>query len=160
MPGKKKRLEDAYRFPGFRPSRWVRGVFGDSQVRIMVLEREQKNGLRRLRSRAQYILRPQNTARTRSFLRGYARVSRRGVPASGVPELWPCEAGEAELDRRQSVVHQTVCLLCGAAMPGVDAERRSHGTAPGLADSQEPGDAIHARAAPPRGNARTVGDWD
>ena len=45
MPGKKKRLEDAYRFPGFRPSRWVRGVFGDSQVRIMVLEREQKKRL-------------------------------------------------------------------------------------------------------------------
>src|SRR6266700_2595009 len=42
MPGKKKRLEDAYRFPGFRPSRWVCGVFGDPQVRIMVLEREQK----------------------------------------------------------------------------------------------------------------------
>src|ERR1700723_2635557 len=45
MPGEKKRLEDAYRFPGFRPSRWVRGVFGDSQVRIMVLEREQKKRL-------------------------------------------------------------------------------------------------------------------
>jgi hypothetical protein len=42
MPGKKKRLEDAYRFPGFRPSGWVCGVFGDPQVRIMVLEREQK----------------------------------------------------------------------------------------------------------------------
>jgi hypothetical protein len=42
MPGKKKRLEDAYRFPGFRSSRWVYGVFGDPQVRIMVLEREQK----------------------------------------------------------------------------------------------------------------------
>jgi hypothetical protein len=42
MPGKKRRLEDAYRFPGFRPSRWVWGVFGDPQVRIMVLEREQK----------------------------------------------------------------------------------------------------------------------
>jgi hypothetical protein len=42
MPGKKKRLEDTYRFPGFRPSRWVCGVFGDPQVRIMVLEREQK----------------------------------------------------------------------------------------------------------------------
>src|SRR6202042_2291187 len=119
-----------------------------------------KNGVRRLRSRAQYILRPQDTARTRSFLRGYARVSRGGVPASGVPQLWSCETGEAELDRGQSAVHQTVCLLCGATMPGVDAERRSQGTAPGLADGQEPGDAIHARTAPPRGNARTVGDWD
>jgi hypothetical protein len=45
MPGKKKSLEDAYRFPGFRPSRWVFGVFGDPQVRIMVLEREQKKQL-------------------------------------------------------------------------------------------------------------------
>jgi hypothetical protein len=45
MPGKKKRLDDAYRFPGFRPSRWVCGVFGDPQVRIMVLEREQKKQL-------------------------------------------------------------------------------------------------------------------
>ena len=45
MPGKKRRLEDAYRFPGFRPSRWVVGVFGDPQVRIMVLEREQKKPL-------------------------------------------------------------------------------------------------------------------
>src|SRR5271155_46371 len=76
-----------------------------------------KNGLRRLRSRAQDILRPQETARAGSFLRGYTRVSRCGVPASGVPPLWSCEAGEADLDRRQSVVHQTVCVLCGAAMP-------------------------------------------
>ena len=119
-----------------------------------------KNGLRRLRSRAQDILRPQDTARARSFLRGYARVSRCGVPASGVPPLWSCEAGEADLDRRQSAIHQTVCLLCGAAMPGVDAERRSQGTALGLADGQDSGDAIHARATPARGNARTVGDWD
>src|SRR5271156_454078 len=92
--------------------------------------------------------------------RVYLEVEFRGVPASGVPQLWSCEAGEAELDRRQSVIHQTVCLLCGEAMPGVDAERRSQGTAPGLADGQEPGDATHARATPSRGNARTVGDWD
>jgi len=41
----KKRLEDAYRFAGFRPSRWVRGVFGDPKARIMVLEREEKKQL-------------------------------------------------------------------------------------------------------------------
>src|ERR1017187_587304 len=160
MPGKKKRLEDAYRFPGFRPSRWVRGVFGDPQARIMLLERRQKNSLRRLRSRAQDILRPQDTARARSLMRGYASVSRGGVAASGVPELRSGEAGEADLDRRQSAVHQTLCLLCRAAMPGVDAERRIQGTALGLADGQEPGDTVHARATPPCGNAGTVGDWD
>src|ERR1700683_2452509 len=119
-----------------------------------------KNSLRRLRSRAQDILRPQETTGTRSFLRGYARVSRCGVPASGVPPVGSWEAGERAVDWRQSAVHQTICLLCGAAMPGIVAERRSQGTAPGLADGQEPGDAIHARATPSRGNARTVGDWD
>src|SRR5436853_5547282 len=119
-----------------------------------------KNCLRRLRSRAPDFLRSQETASTRSFLRGYARVSRCGVPASGVPQFWACEAGQAALERRQSAVHQTVRLLCGAAMPGVDAKRRSQGIALGLADGQGPGDAIHARATPPRGNARTAGDWD
>ena len=157
---RKKRLEDAYRFPGFKPSRWVRGVFGDPQARIMVLERKQKNGLRRLRSRAQDILRPQDTTSARSLMWGYARLSRGGVPASGVSQLWSCEAGESGLDRGKSAVHQTVCLLCGAALPGVDAERRSQGTALRLADGQDSGDAIHARATPARGKARTVGDWD
>ena len=42
MSEKKKGLEYAYRFPGFRPSRWVRGVFGDPKARIVLLEREQK----------------------------------------------------------------------------------------------------------------------
>jgi hypothetical protein len=40
-----KRLEDAYRFPGFRPSRWVHGVFGDPKARVMVLERVEKKQL-------------------------------------------------------------------------------------------------------------------
>src|ERR1039458_2423896 len=63
-----------------------------------------KNSLRRLRSRAQDILRPQETAGTRSFLRGYARVSRCGVRGSGVPPMWSCEAGEAALACRQSAI--------------------------------------------------------
>src|SRR5437868_9237977 len=103
-----------------------------------------KNSVRRLRSRAPDILRPQDTTRARSLMRGYASLCRGGVPASGVPELWSCEAGEVGLDRRQSAVHQTVCLLCGAALPSVDAERRSQGTPLRLADGQDVGDAIHA----------------
>jgi hypothetical protein len=41
----KKRLEDACGFAGFRPSRWVRGVFGDPKARIMGLEREEEEQL-------------------------------------------------------------------------------------------------------------------
>ena len=32
--GKKRRLEDQYRFPGFRPDPTVRGIFGDPKARI------------------------------------------------------------------------------------------------------------------------------
>ena len=34
---KRRRLQDAYRFPGFQPLATVRGVFGDPQVRIVQL---------------------------------------------------------------------------------------------------------------------------
>jgi len=37
-----KRLEDAYRFPGFRPLRTLKGVFGDPWVRVVVLRRQRK----------------------------------------------------------------------------------------------------------------------
>ena len=39
---KRRRLQDAYRFPGFQPLATVRGVFGDPQVRIVQLVRRRK----------------------------------------------------------------------------------------------------------------------
>jgi hypothetical protein len=39
---KSKKLEDAYRFPGFRPLPTIRGVFGDSSARIITLIRRGK----------------------------------------------------------------------------------------------------------------------
>lgn len=39
---KDKRLWDVYAFPGFSPSETVKGVFGDSQARIIALQREGK----------------------------------------------------------------------------------------------------------------------
>jgi hypothetical protein len=37
-----KHLTDAYAFPGFRPLRKVRGLFGDPVVRIVTLKRRGK----------------------------------------------------------------------------------------------------------------------
>ena len=37
-----KHLTDAYAFPGFRPLRKVRGLFGDHVVRIITLRRRRK----------------------------------------------------------------------------------------------------------------------
>ena len=39
---KRKRLLDAYRFPGFRPLETVRGVFGDHKARVITLVRRSK----------------------------------------------------------------------------------------------------------------------
>ena len=41
MP-KQRRLQDAYRFPGFQPLARVRGVFGDPKLRIVQLVRRRK----------------------------------------------------------------------------------------------------------------------
>lgn len=40
--GKRKRLLDAYRFPGFRPHEMVKGVFGDHTARVITLLRRSK----------------------------------------------------------------------------------------------------------------------
>lgn len=39
---KRKRLLDAYRFPGFRPLETVRGIFGDHKARVVTLVRRSK----------------------------------------------------------------------------------------------------------------------
>jgi hypothetical protein len=39
---KKKRLWDTYRFPGYRPSSTIMGVFGDPQALVVKLERRGK----------------------------------------------------------------------------------------------------------------------
>jgi hypothetical protein len=39
---KPRRLDDAFRFPGFRPEATVRGIFGDPKARILRLLRRGK----------------------------------------------------------------------------------------------------------------------
>src|SRR5206468_3024997 len=39
---KRRRLLDAFRFPGFRPQEHVRGIFGDPRARIITLVRRSK----------------------------------------------------------------------------------------------------------------------
>jgi hypothetical protein len=40
--GKKRKLLDEYRFPGFRPRAEIQGVFGDPKARVIKLKRTQK----------------------------------------------------------------------------------------------------------------------
>jgi hypothetical protein len=40
--GKKRRLLDEYRFPGYRPRSEVQGIFGDPRARVIGLKRAEK----------------------------------------------------------------------------------------------------------------------
>ena len=40
--GKKRRLLDEYRFPGFGPRAEIKGIFGDVKARVIRLKRTQK----------------------------------------------------------------------------------------------------------------------
>ena len=40
--GKKKRLRDEYRLPGYSPKAEIKGIFGDPKARVIQLERTQK----------------------------------------------------------------------------------------------------------------------
>jgi len=42
VSSRKRRLRDAYRFPGFRPVDDLRGVFGDPYARVIMLVRRSK----------------------------------------------------------------------------------------------------------------------
>lgn len=39
---KRRQLVDEYRFPGYRPSAKIQGIFGDPKARVIQLERTQK----------------------------------------------------------------------------------------------------------------------
>ena len=39
---KRRRLSDAYRFPGFQPQQQVVGIFGDPKARVIRLKRIEK----------------------------------------------------------------------------------------------------------------------
>ena len=56
MPRPKK-LEDACRFPGFRPTHRLEGVFGDPHAPVLALTRREKNDMRHLRYNPSRLLR-------------------------------------------------------------------------------------------------------
>lgn len=84
MANKRKRarqLADAYAFPGFRPLRSVRGVFGDPKARIITLVRRSK---KRCAASAD-----ERTAVGTTAARGGCAICRRAITAS----IWSSRSG-------------------------------------------------------------------
>ena len=84
----------------------------------------QKNGLRQLRQNAARLVRSTGSSDSRSVVRRYASVPGvRGSPGI-VSKLWQSEARAIGVFGEQSVLHQALCLLCGAAVSLGDHQGR------------------------------------
>src|SRR6516164_6196271 len=98
---KPRRLDDAFRFPGFRPEATVRGIFGDPKARILRLLRREKNGLWIVWTEAANLLRPQDPPSARPRLWRHPGIPGDRDPARELPELRRREAREAALVGQQ-----------------------------------------------------------
>src|SRR5579863_768615 len=133
-------------FLDFAPSIMCEGALGIRRPGFCGLCDGEKNGLRRLRSSPSDLLRPQDSADTRSVLWGYAHLPGSGDPAGALPKLRCGETGKALLVGRQSVLYQALWLFRGSTLPGFDDPRCGQGVKAGLEGRQGAGQAIHAGA--------------
>ena len=117
----------------------------------------QKNGLQGMWSSALGLVRPDDTARSRSFLRRHAGLSGIRGSTGSVSTLRQGEARTTRLPCRQSVLHQAVRLVRRPALPDQHDPGRGRGTAPGLAYGQGTGQAVHADPAGADRYARAEG---
>jgi len=140
VQGRRSRGYSAIRRPGL--SSWVGG---------------KKNGMRRVWDFAPEFLRPEGPADSRSVLRGAAHLRGRGGPPGSVSPVRQGEAGDVSMAGRQPVLHEAVCLVCGATLPGNGRPGRGQGTQARLEDRQEPREGVYARAAPAHRDAGAQG---
>ncbi len=119
----------------------------------------EKNCLWDLWPHSSYLLRSENSQSSRPALWRGTDLSRSGDPSSCLSKVPESEAGEAGLVGRLSFLHQTLCLLRRASLPGFEYSRRCRRAALGLEDGQGLGDAVYARDAASNGYSRAEGHW-
>src|ERR1035437_4411804 len=115
----------------------------------------EKNGLWSLWAKSANLLRPQDPSRTRPLLWRHPGVSGVRGAARLLPELRRREAGASAVVGEQPFLHQTVLLLCGAALSSLNDPGCGARTPPRLENGQVAGDGVHARATPPSRDARS-----
>ena len=155
---KQRRLEDAYRFPGFRPEPTVRGIFGDPKARVVhSVPAGKKTACGACGQVSANLLRPQDPSRARPLLWRHPGVPGVRDPARGLPECGavkqeklPWLANNPFYTKRFAFY---VGRRCRRDDPGCGRE-----TPPRLEDGQGAGDGVHARATPTGRDARPEGD--
>ncbi len=107
-----------------------------------------KNGVRVLRDRTPEFLRQQDAACPGPLLRGCADVPGSDGAARLLSTVRQGETGAADLAGRQPVLHEAVCLVCGAAVSVHEHPGCGQGGASGLAYREGPREAVHGRVTP------------
>ena len=134
-------------FPGFaRPLRCE--AFSVIPKRAsLALYGAQKNGLWELRQSTARLVRPTGSPDSRSVVRRYASVPGVRSAPGALSKLWPSEARASGVFGGQPVLHQALCLLCGATVSHGDHQGCSPGAQAGLAYGQGARQAVHEGAA-------------
>jgi len=130
------------------------------KVGLSGLSAGEKNSLQRLRLCSQNLLRSENPQGSRPLLWGHAHLPGCGSPASAVPKLPYGKARDTGMAGRNSLLYETICLLCGPSLPRFDPSGRGQRSALELEDGQGVGEAIYAGAAPEGWGPGAEGDWN
>ena len=133
---------------------------GTPKVGLSDLSAGEKNCLQRLRPCSQSLLRQENPSGSGPFLWGHAHLPGCGSPARVLPNLPYGEAGKLGMAGGNSLLYETICLLCGPSLPRFDPSGCGQGIAPGLEDGQGLGEAVYAGAAPEGWDPGAEGDWN
>ena len=119
----------------------------------------EKNSLRCLWPAPSHFLRPEDPQDSRSALCRPAHLPGSGNPPSFLSKVRESETGEAGLVGRLSFLHQAVCLLRRAPLPGFEYSGCGQRVSPGLANGQVLGDAVYAGGAASSGYPGAEGHW-
>lgn len=120
----------------------------------------EKNGMRSVWAGRSVLVRPQDTPSSRPALRGHAGLPGGGDSSRRLQDVRQGKAGNLGLACGQSVLHQTLRLLRGTALPDHDDQGRGRGNPAGLENDQGPRRAVHAGAVASSRHACAEGSRD
>lgn len=139
MP-KRLKLQDAYRFPGFRPATVLNGVFGDQKARVVNLRRRSEKMICGGCGAVNHAIYDRKMARARDLpcgdMRVYVEFEIRRVKCTQCGKV-----KQEKLDwlADNSAYTKRFAFFFGAEMPGDGDKRGSQRNEAGLEDDKRPG---------------------
>lgn len=119
-----------------------------------------KNSMRLLRDSTSMSLRQEETTHTGFVLRGCQGIFGIGSAAGQMQEVREGEAGGAEVDSEEPLLHEALCFLCREEVPYNDNQGCSEGVEAGLAYSKVIGEGIYEGAASQKSSSSSCSNRD